>query len=148
MAALRLVPVPPRHETFRHLTTPRYHAPPFLAAAGHSTVSTSNTKVTLYVDLSVARNTLRLSTRHWAQFFAGRPGPGFSRPAIVPNITRRVSHSLCVRCDVFYYRGSEALDCKKHHRAVNFFTTLKPNVEAHVPDIGVISCQLKISRYT
>ena len=129
-------------------TAPRYHFPPFLAALGHSTVSTPNTNGTLSVDHSVARITLRSSIRHWAQLFACRPGPGFSRPAIVPNITRRVSHSLCVRCDVFYYRGSEALDYKKHHRAVNFFTTLKPNVEAHVPDIGVISCQLKISRYT
>ena len=48
------------------------------------------------MDLSVDQNTLRSSTRHWAQFFSGRPGPGFSPPTIVPNITRRVSRSLCV----------------------------------------------------
>ena len=74
-------------------TTPRHQFPPFLAAVGHSTVSTLNTKGTLS-----ARNTLRSSARHWAQFFSGRIGPGFSPPAIVPNITRRVSRSLCVRC--------------------------------------------------
>ena len=79
-------------------TTPQNHFPPFFAAVGHSTVSTANTKGTLSVDPSVARNTLRFSRRHWAQFFSGRPGPGFSPPAIVPNITRRVSRSLCVRC--------------------------------------------------
>ena len=78
-------------------TTPRYHFQPFLAAVGHSTVSTLNAKGTLCVDASVARNTLRSSTRHWARFFSGRPGPGFP-PAIVPNIVRRVSGSLCVRC--------------------------------------------------
>ena len=50
------------------------------------------------MDPSVARNTLRLSTRHWAQFFSGRPGHGLSPPAVVPNITRRVSRSSCVRC--------------------------------------------------
>ena len=47
---------------------------------------------------SVARNTPRSSTRQQAQFFSGRRGPGFSPPAIVPNVTRRVSRSLCVRC--------------------------------------------------
>ena len=52
----------------------------------------------LSVDPSVARNTLRSSTRHLAQLFSGRPGPGFSPPAIVPNITRRGSRSLYVRC--------------------------------------------------
>ena len=50
------------------------------------------------MDPSVARNTLRSSTRHWAQFFSGRPGPGFSPPAIVPNVIRRISRSLCLRC--------------------------------------------------
>ena len=79
-------------------TTPRYHFPLLLAAVGHSTVSTPNTKGTLSVDPSVARNSLRLSIRHWAQFFSGRPSPGFSPPAIFPNITRRVGRSLCVRC--------------------------------------------------
>ena len=79
-------------------TTPRYHLPPFLAAVGHSTVSTQNTEGTLSVDPSTAQNTLRSSTRRWAQFFSGRPGPGFSPPDIVPNIIRRVSRSLCVRC--------------------------------------------------
>ena len=52
----------------------------------------------LSVDPSVARNTLRSSTGHWAEFFSGRPGPGLSPPAIVPNITRRVSRSLFSRC--------------------------------------------------
>ena len=75
-----------------------HHFPPFLAAVGHSTVSTPNTTGTLSVDPSVARNTLRSSTKHWAQLFSGRSGPGFSPSAIVPNITRRVSRSLCVRC--------------------------------------------------
>ena len=41
---------------------------------------------------------MRSSTRHWAQFFSGRPRPGFSTPAIVPNITRWVRRSLFVRC--------------------------------------------------
>ena len=44
----------------------------------HSTVSTPNTLVTLSVDPSVARNTLRLSTRHWAQFFLVGLVPDFS----------------------------------------------------------------------
>ena len=80
-------------------TTPRYHFPPFLAAVGHSSVSTPNTEEgELSVHPSVARNTLRLSTRYWARFFSGLPGPGFSPPAIVPNITRRVGRSWCVRC--------------------------------------------------
>ena len=67
---------------------------------GQNTVSTPNTKGTLFVDPSVARNTLRSSTRHGARFFSGRPGSGFSPPAIVPNITRRVNRSLCVHCRV------------------------------------------------
>ena len=80
-------------------TPPRYHFPPFLAAVGHSSVSTPNTEEgELSVHPSVARNTLRLSTRYWARFFSGLPGPGFSPPAIVPNITRRVGRSWCVRC--------------------------------------------------
>ena len=81
--------------------TPRYHYLPFLAAVGHSThstVSTPNTKGTLSVDHSVARNTLTSSSRHWTQFFSGRPGPGFSPPGIVPNTTRWVSRSLVFRC--------------------------------------------------
>ena len=53
-------------------TTPRYHVPLFLAAVGHNTVSTPNTKGELSVDLSVARNTLRSSNRHWFQVFSGR----------------------------------------------------------------------------
>ena len=44
-------------------TTPRHHFPPFLATVGHSTVSTINTKGMLFVDPSVARNTLKSSTR-------------------------------------------------------------------------------------
>ena len=79
-------------------TTCRYHFAPFLAAVGDSTVSTPNAKGTLSVDPAVARNTLRSSNRHWAKFFSGRPGPVFSPPALVPNITRRVSRSLRVRC--------------------------------------------------
>ena len=78
-------------------TTPRYHFPPFLATVGHSTVSTPNTEGTLSVDPSVTRNTLRSSTRHWSQFFSGQPGLGCSPPDTVPNITRRVNSSLCVR---------------------------------------------------
>ena len=82
-------------------TTPRYHFPPSLAAVGHSTVCTRTTKGTLSGDPSVARHTLRSSTiknRNWDQFFSGRPGLGFSPPAVVPNSTRRVSRSLCVHC--------------------------------------------------
>ena len=65
---------------------------------GRSTVSTPNTKGTLSADPSVARNTLRSSIGHWSQFFSGRPGPGFSPPAIDRNIIRRVGRSSCVRC--------------------------------------------------
>ena len=64
----------------------------------HSTVSTPNTKGTVSVDPSVARTTLRSSTRHRAQFFSGPPDPGFCPSAIVPNITQRVSRLWCVRC--------------------------------------------------
>ena len=39
-----------------------------------------------------------LSTRHWAQFFSGRPRPGLTPPAIASNIRRWVSRSLVVRC--------------------------------------------------
>ena len=87
----------PRHETFHRFDdSPNF--PPSLAAVGRSTVSTPNTKGTLSAHPSVARNTLRSSTKHWVQFYSGRLGPGFSPPAIVPDITRRVSRSLCVRC--------------------------------------------------
>ena len=51
-------------------TTPRYQIPAFLAAVGYNTVSTPNTREKLSVDPSVARNTLRSSTRHWAQFYS------------------------------------------------------------------------------
>ena len=37
------------------------------------------------------------SARHWAQFSSGRPRPGFTPPAIVPNITRWDSRSLVGR---------------------------------------------------
>ena len=79
-------------------TTPRYHFPLFLAALGHNTVSTPNSKGELSVDPSVPWNTLMSSARHWAQCYSGRPGPGFSPPANVPNITRWSSRSLVVRC--------------------------------------------------
>ena len=79
-------------------TIPRCQIPLFLAALGHSTVSTPNSKGELSVDPSVAPNTLRSSTRHWALLFSGRSRPGFTPAAIVPNITRWVSHSLLVRC--------------------------------------------------
>ena len=78
-------------------TTLRYHFPPCLAAVGHSTVSTPNTKGTLSVDPSVARNHVRSSTRHWGQIFSGRPGPGFAPPAIVPIIPRGVGRPLFFR---------------------------------------------------
>ena len=35
--------------------------------------------------------------RHWVHFVSGRSGPGFSPPAIVPNVTRRVSRALIGR---------------------------------------------------
>ena len=79
-------------------TIPRCQFPLSLAALGHSTVATPNSKGELSVDPSVASKTLMSSTRHWAQFFPGRPRPGFTPPAIVPNITRWVSRSLAVRC--------------------------------------------------
>ena len=91
----------PSHLVTKHSadsTTPHYLFPPFLVAVGHGTVSTPNTIGTLSVEPSVAVNTMRSSTRHWAKFFSGRPGPGFSPPTNVPNIIRKVSHSLCVRC--------------------------------------------------
>ena len=100
-----VAPVPPRHETFRRFDESQYHFPPVLAAVGHSTVCTPNTNDTLSVDLSVARNTLRLFTRHWAKFVSGRPGLGFSPPAIVPNITQRISLSLC--CPLYGPRKQE-----------------------------------------
>ena len=64
----------------------------------HNTVSTPNTKGKLSVDPSVARNILRTSTKDWAYYVSGRPGPGFSPSRIVPNITRRVSRSFFVHC--------------------------------------------------
>ena len=65
-------------------TTARYNFPRVLTALGHDTVSTPNSKEGLSVEPSVARNTLIPSARQWAQVFSGRPGPGFSPPAIVP----------------------------------------------------------------
>ena len=38
-------------------------------------------------------------TRHRANAIPGRPGLGFSPPAIVPNITRRVTRSEFARCN-------------------------------------------------
>ena len=70
----------------------------FLAALGHGTVFTPNCKGELSVDPSVGSNTLMSSARHWAQFFSGRPHPGFTPPAIVPNMSRWSSRSLVVRC--------------------------------------------------
>ena len=79
-------------------TTFRHHSSRFFAALGHNTVSTVNSKGELFVDPSVAFNTLMLSARHWTRFVSGRPRPGFSPPANVPNITRSVSRSLVVCC--------------------------------------------------
>ena len=76
-------------------TIPRCQFPLFLAALGHSTaVSTPNSNGELSVDPSVASNTLMSSARHWAQFFSGRPRPGFTQPVIVSYITPWVSPSL------------------------------------------------------
>ena len=63
-------------------------------------ISTLHDAGELSVDPSVASNTLMSSTRHWAQFVSGRPRPGFTSPAIVPNITRWVGCPLVVRCTV------------------------------------------------
>ena len=70
--------------------------PLFLAAVDHSAVS--NSKGQLSVDPSLAWNTLMSSARHWAQFFSGRPGSGFSPHQPSPNIIRWVGRSLVVRC--------------------------------------------------
>ena len=54
-------------------TIPRCQFPIFLAALGHSTVSTPNSRGELSVDPSVSSNTLKYFTRHWTQSFSGRP---------------------------------------------------------------------------
>ena len=50
------------------------------------------------MDSSVASNTVMSSTRNWAQSLSGRPRPGNTPPAIVPNITLWVSRPSIVRC--------------------------------------------------
>lgn len=52
----------------------------------------------LSVDVSGAQNTLGPSPRHFAHFVCGRPGPGFSPPAVVPNVIRLVNPSYFVLC--------------------------------------------------
>ena len=91
--------MPRRHEIAPPLQRPpSTHLPPFLAAVGHNAVSPPDNKGERSVDPSVARNTLKSSDRDWARLFLDRPGPAFSRPTTVPNITRRVSCSFFVRC--------------------------------------------------
>ena len=79
-------------------TLPRGQFPLFLAALGHSTVSTPNSKGELSVDSSVASNTLMSSARHLDQFFSGLPRPEFTPPAIFPIVTWRASRSFVFRC--------------------------------------------------
>ena len=80
-ALLRLALVPSRHESVRRVDD---HPIPFPTLVfAHNTVSTPNSKGELSVDPSVVWNTL-MSASHWAQFFSGRPGPGFSPPANCP----------------------------------------------------------------
>ena len=83
----------------------RYHFTPFFSTVGHNAVSTANTKGKRSVGSSLARNALISYTRHWVQFFAGRPVPGLSRPPIVPIITGRVSLQIVVRCMAFADRS-------------------------------------------
>ena len=88
---------------------PRCQFPFFLAALGWSTVSTPKSTGELLVDPSVASNTFTQSTQHWGQLFSSRPRPGFTPPAIVPNITQWVSRSMPVRCPAAAQR--EAVVC-------------------------------------
>ena len=70
------------------------------------------------MDPSIASNNLVSSTRHWAQLFSGRPRPGFTPPAIVPNITRRVNRSLVVRCAAPAKRGAAPAKRRRRLRIV------------------------------
>ena len=80
-----LIPVPPRHGTVRRFDDPPVSLSALLSRPlGHNTVSLLRTAEGSSVDPSVARKTLRSSARHWAQFFSGRPGPGFSPPQPSP----------------------------------------------------------------
>ena len=69
-----------------------------LAALGHGTVPTPNSKEELSVDPSIASNTLMSSARLWAQYSSAQPRPGLTPRAIVPNVKRWVGRSLLIRC--------------------------------------------------
>ena len=88
---LHLGPVRPRHETIRRFDDPPVPPAKLLAGMGHGTVSTPNNKGEVFVDPFLALNVAMLSTRRRAHVFPGRPGPGFSPPAVTTIITRRVS---------------------------------------------------------
>ena len=77
---LCLILVPPHHEPFGCFEEHR------------SAVSTPNTKGARSADPSVTRNSLRSSTM-LCQVLNRPPGPGFSPPANVPNITRQGNRS-------------------------------------------------------
>lgn len=78
------------------LTIPWYHFPAVLAAEGHSTVSTPNSKE------RGGFGRLPLGFKQ-LDVFLGRPSRGFSQPAIVPNIIRRVRVNLSEECFSGFY---------------------------------------------
>ena len=96
------------HPTMNRSTasrTSRYHLPAFFAAVDYSAVSTPNTKGASSADPSVARNSLTSSTMHLCQVLNCLPDLGFSRPGIVPNITRLGNRSLLRRAMLSAKKG-------------------------------------------